>query len=166
MTYRDDPSQAPDEHHAMMGAPPSHGDALMVQSNGAPTKPLMIPSAPAPASQDVLRGGMDANTFLHALRRRWILALSLGLIVAAITAVSLSMAFPESSSATALFEVSNADIVLLEGNRQTTQEFEILKKTQLALLRSNFVLQAAMRNPKIAGLSALSGQPDPVEWLQ
>jgi capsular exopolysaccharide synthesis family protein len=167
MTYRDDPTHNPDEHHALMGGAHSQSDALVVQSNGAPTKTLMIPAAPGPAPQDVLRGGMDANTFLHALRRRWILAFSLGLIAATIAGISLAIAFPESSSATALFEViSDVDPILREGNRRSAQEFEILKKTQLALLRSNFVLQAALRNPKIAGLSAISSQPDPIEWLK
>ena len=167
MTYRDDPSQTPDEHHALMGGAPSYGDALMVQSNGAANKATHDSCAAALATQDVLRGGMDASTFLHAMRRRWMLALCLGLIAAAAAGISLSFAFPESSSATALFEVSNEPrTVLLEGSRQSTQEFEILKKTQLALLRTKFVLQSAIRNPSIAGLSAISSQPDPVEWLQ
>jgi hypothetical protein len=48
---------------------------------------------------------MDANTFMHALRRRWILALGMGLVIGAITALTLWFVFPESSSATALFEV-------------------------------------------------------------
>src|SRR5688572_12275328 len=98
MTYRDDPTHTPDEHHALMGGGHSQSDALVVQSNGAPTRPLMVPGAPAPAAQDVLRGGMDANTFLHALRRRWMLALCLGLIAATVAGVSLTYAFPESSS--------------------------------------------------------------------
>jgi len=45
--------------------------------------------------------------------------------------------------------------------------FETLKKMQLALLSSNFVLTAALRDPSIASLSALSGlKKEPVEWLQ
>jgi capsular exopolysaccharide synthesis family protein len=166
MTYRDDPSQVPDEQHALMGEARSQSDALVVQSNGAPTKPLMIPGAPAPATQDVLRGGMDANTFIHALRRRWMLALFLGSIMAIAAGTILWFVFPESSSATALFEVSTDQNTIFDISRRGTQEFEILKKTQLALLRSNFVLTAALRDPRIAGLSALTKQSDPVEWLQ
>src|SRR5262249_35631756 len=45
-------------------------------------------------------------------------------------------------------------------------DFEILKKTQLAKLKSYYVLTAAVRDPGIASLSAFAGEPDPVEWLQ
>jgi hypothetical protein len=109
---------------------------------------------------------MDANTFIHALRRRWLPALCLGAIAALASGTILWFVFPESSSATALFEVSTDQNTIFDISRRGTQEFEILKKTQLALLRSNFVLQAAIRDPRIAGLSALTGQSDPVEWLQ
>ena len=79
--HRDDTSHTPEPHHALVGEPHHPGDALMVQSNGAPTTPLAITGAPVPSTQSVLRGGMDANTFLHALRRRWILAVGMGLVV-------------------------------------------------------------------------------------
>ncbi len=166
MTYHEDSSHTPDEHRALVGDAHSPGDALVVQSNGAPSHPLAIPSGPMPVGQDVLRGGMDANTFLHALRRRWILALSLATVAASIAAAALWVLFPESSSATALFEVSNKQDTIFDISRQNEQNFEILKKTQLALLKSNFVLTAAIRPPSIASLSALAGHADPVEWLQ
>src|SRR5690349_11951979 len=104
--HRDDTAHTPEPHHALVGESNRPGDALMVQSNGAATQPLAITGAPIPSSApNVLRGGMDANTFLHALRRRWMLALGLGLVVGASLAVALWILFPESSSATALFEV-------------------------------------------------------------
>jgi capsular exopolysaccharide synthesis family protein len=152
----------------MISGPQSPGDALMVHTNGAPAA-LAIPSAaPQFGPQQVLRGGMDANTFLHALRRRWLLATLLGLVVAAAAAIGLWFAFPESSSATALFRIANEQETLVFDNlnRQSPQQFEILKKTQLALLKSYFVLQAAVRDPDIAILSVLADVPDHVEWLQ
>jgi hypothetical protein len=44
--------------------------------------------------------------------------------------------------------------------------YEILKKTQVTLLRSYYVLSAAVRNPKIAALSVFDSVEDPVVWLQ
>jgi polysaccharide biosynthesis transport protein len=167
MTYRDDPPHSTDEHHALVSGTHQPGDALMVQSNGAPATSIVIPSTPAPPpGQDVLRGGMDANTFLHAIRRRWLLALCMGTVVGVGSAAALWFIFPESSSATALFEVSNEHTAIFDISRRTTQEFDILKKTQLAKLKSNYVLTAAIRNPGVASLSALAGETDPVEWLQ
>ncbi len=166
MMYRDDSSQSPEPHQAMVAETHHPGDALMVQGNGAPTTPLAI-AGPAPASQDVLRGGMDAGTFLHAMRRRWLLAVCMGLVVSGTAAIALWFLFPESSSATALFEVRNEQqSIIHDASRHTTQDFEILKKTQLALLKSKFVLTSALVNPGIASLSILAGERDKEGWLQ
>src|SRR4051794_30359217 len=165
--HRDDTSHTPEPHHALVGEPQHPGDALMVQSNGAPSQPLAITGSPVPSGPNVLRGGMDANTFMHALRRRWILALGMGLVIGAITAITLWFVFPESSSATALFEVRiKQDSIVHDAIQQSTQDYEILKKTQLAKLKSKFLLQSALRDPSVAALSILAGERDKEEWLQ
>ena len=168
MTFRDESSHASGDQHALVGGDHHPGDALMVQQTHAASVPhLAIPMGPPPATRHVLRGGMDANTLMHALRRRWVLALCLGSVVAASSAIALWFLFPESSSATALFQVSNEQESLLFNQvPQTQASFDILKKTQLALLKSNYVLTAAIRPAGIASLSALAGETDPVEWLQ
>jgi succinoglycan biosynthesis transport protein ExoP len=165
--HRDDTPHTPEPHHALVSEPNHPGDALMVQSNGAPTTPLAITGASLPSTHGVLRGGMDANTFLHALRRRWILAVGMGLVIGAAAAVGLWFGFPESSSATALFEVrQEEDSIVHDAIHHSTQDFEILKKTQLALLKSKFLLTAAIRDPGVASLSILAGERDKEEWLQ
>jgi polysaccharide biosynthesis transport protein len=166
MTYRDDDqSTNPNPPHALIGGPQSH-DALAVQSNGAPPA-VMFPANPVLPIQDVLRGGMDVNWFVHCLRRRIVLAVCMGLVVAFGAAIALWFIFPESSSAVALFQVNSKEPSLAfdvnHGN--DIRDFDILQKTQLALLRSHFVLQAALRGPGIASLSALAGERDPVQWL-
>ncbi len=169
MTYRDDSSHAPDDHHdhhALVTGQQHPGDALAVQSNGAPTTALAIPGSPMSAVHHVLRGSMDANTLLHALRRRWLLALSMGLVIGSGAAIALWLIFPESSSATALFQVDDKQNTIFDISHRNDQNYDTLKKTQLALLKSNFVLSAAIRNPSIASLSALAGKGEPVEWLQ
>src|ERR1700754_2014273 len=127
--HRDDPSQTPSPNHALVGEPHHAGAALMVQSHEAPNHPLAITGSPLPAAQNVLRGGMDANTFLHALRRRWPLALGMGIVVGAGMAAALWILFPESSSATALFEVRiKQESIIRDSIQQSTQDYEILKK--------------------------------------
>jgi len=167
--HRDDPSHTPEPHHALVGEPQHPGDALMVQSNGAPQQqqPLAITGSPLPSTQSVLRGSMDANTFLHALRRRWLLALGMGLVVGAILGIALWILFPESSSATAYFEVRmKQESIVHDAIQQSTQDFEILKKTQLAKLKTKFLLTSALRDPGISSLSILAGVRDKEEWLQ
>ena len=71
--------------------------------------------------------------------------------------------------ATALFQVDSAEPLTLGENAPRIldeREFEVLKNTQLALLKSNFVLTSAIRPPAIASLPVLQGKPDPVAWLQ
>jgi len=76
---------------------------------------------------------------------------------------------PQTATATALFEVRR-DVPSLAGNRSgqsgSDQDYEILKKTQLALLKSKFLLTSALRNPSIAASPVFAGVADPEEWLQ
>jgi polysaccharide biosynthesis transport protein len=165
MMHRDDSSHDSDpQQHAMIGGPHVPGDALVVQSNGAPTS-LAIPTVQPAPTQDVLRGGMDANTFMHALRRRWLLASCVGLTLAILSGTLLWFQFPPSSSATALFKVnSQQESIVFDINKQSAGTFEILKKTQLASLKSYFVNLAASRKPGATSNPILAGE-DPVEWL-
>lgn len=167
MMYRDDDQTGrPDSTHAMIGTAHPASDALVVQTNGAPAG---LPVSPLPnfAAHDVLRGSMDANTFLNALRRRWLLAICMGLVLGGITAIVLWFVFPESSSATALFEVSNEpETIAFDFERYNPQGYDIMKKTQLAKLLAHYVLLKALREPGISSLSVFAGEPDPVEWLQ
>jgi capsular exopolysaccharide synthesis family protein len=167
MTYRDDEaSQVPESNQAMVGTSYPTNGALVAASNGAPAHVPMV-AAPNFAAHAVMRGGMDANTFLHALRRRWLLALCMGTVAATLAAIALWILFPESSSAVSLFQVySEPRSLLSEATYNDSRKFDILCKTQLALLKSYFVLQAAVRDPSIASLSMFAGEPDPVQWLQ
>src|SRR3990172_9549923 len=165
MTYRDDhESPAPNSPHAMIGGAATQS-SLVPQTNGMP--PAMIyPTYSAPPATDVLRGSMDANSFVNCVRRRWLLALCMGLVIAVTTSGVLWILFPESSSATALFNVSSKQQTLL-GDQSNSQikEFEILQRTQLAYLKSYFVIQAALRAPGMETLGVLAGEPDKVQWL-
>jgi capsular exopolysaccharide synthesis family protein len=167
MMYRDEEhSGRPDTPHAMVGTTHPPGDALVVQSNGQATA-LAMPAVPSMAAHNVLRGGMDANTFLNSLRRRWMLATGIGLVLAAGTAIALWVLFPESSSATAMFEVSNErETLAFDYDPYNPNSFDILKKTQLAKLASYYVLNKALRKPGVSTLSIFADEPDPVEWLQ
>ena len=107
MTYRDDEySAAPNPPHAMIGAGHPR-DALVVQSNNGALATPIYTSPNAMPTSDVLRGGMDVDSFVNCLRRRWLLAICMGVVMSASTAGLLWFLFPESSSAIALFSVSS-----------------------------------------------------------
>ena len=74
---------------------------------------------------------------------------------------------PESSSATALFEIRiKQESIVNDAVQQSTQDYEILKKTQLAILKvsSSSLLPSAILAS--AALSILAGELDKEEWLQ
>ncbi len=166
MTYRDDQeSTSPNSPHAMVEGQYSQS-ALVPQTNGH------VPAVIYPAHQavqpatDVLRGGMDANSFANCLRRRWLLALCMGSVMALATAGVLWFVFPETSQAIALFNVSSQQQTMLGDTRVTgNKDFEILQRTQLAYLKSYFVIQAALRAPGMEALGILAREPDKVQWL-
>lgn len=67
---------------------------------------------------------------------------------------------------TALFRVSREQARLLErSSSQSNAAWEAFCKTQIALLKSYFVLQAAVRDPEIAALPMLASSDDPVGLL-
>jgi hypothetical protein len=116
---------------------------------------------------------MDGNdTDARPVSSRWRFRFSLLALLVFTTLVAVLLASflqPERIVATALFHIDSSPSKTISGQSgpvASDQEFEILKKTQLALLKSNFVLTAAVRNPKVAALPFLQGHEDPVEWLQ
>ncbi len=165
MNYRDDDqSSAPSEEHALVGTnQPS--DALVTQSE-AQLPAIDMAALNGYAPPDVLRRGMDANTLFHALRRRWILAAGLGLVAGAVIAVAFWFLFPESSSTSIMFKVGSDDSSnVLNPRPQSPAAYEILKKSQLAAIKSQWVMQAALRDPAVRSVSALAAERDPVQWL-
>ncbi len=77
-------------------------------------------------------------------------------------------AWPKTVTATALFEVRREAPSVTGNSPDATsgQDYEILKKTQLALLKSKFLLTSALQDPGVAGLPVFNGVADKEEWLQ
>jgi hypothetical protein len=76
---------------------------------------------------------------------------------------------PKGVTATSLFEVRRDEPFFFgkdSGRPLSKEEFEILKKTQLALLKSKYVLSSSLVNPGIASLSVLASADDKEAWLQ
>lgn len=115
---------------------------------------------------------MNGNEdFARPASSRWRFRFSLLALLIFTTLVAVLLAWlvqPNRVVATALFEVDSAPLNILTTTNDRSandREFETLKNTQLALLKSNFVLSAAVRNPSVAALPILARE-DPVAWLQ
>lgn len=125
-----------------------------------PSAPGMpFPVAPADASGD---GGLDAKRLIHALRRRWLPALALGLLTGIAVAVPVWLFLPRGYEAVVWLRIRASGTLLSEGR---SAEYDAYRKTQLQLLRSPVVLNAALRKPGISSLRMITEQDDPQAWL-
>ena len=120
--------------------------------------------------------GLDAGAsispadFLRGVRRRLPIALTLGLILGGIASVIAWSVLPSSKYTTgSLLSVSAAPQKIVfqtvDNNLGFGNEFATYQQTQETLIRSRFVLGAALRQPGISVLPSVLNQPDPIAWL-
>jgi capsular exopolysaccharide synthesis family protein len=136
---------------------------LPVVPTAAPPGGSLGMPLPPPAWMDVDRkkDGFNVAAFIHSLRRRWIVGLGLGFLLASLVAGLFSILVPTNSEAMVLIRVRPTEdegIGKVKG-RMTTQEFELFKKTQADLLKSTFVINAALRQPGISQLRIVRQKP-------
>ena len=168
MMYRDDEQSGSHEpQQAMIGGEHSPGDALVVQRNGAPPRHLRSRHSPAWLLRTCCAAAWTRIPFCTPFAAAGCWPRSWGPWSEQSQPSSCGCCFRNRPRATALFEVKNEEQSLVfDYSGYNPQEFEILKKTQLAKLTSYYVLQSAVRNPGVASLSVFAGVPDPVQWLQ
>jgi polysaccharide biosynthesis transport protein len=129
---------------------------------------LPVPATPAKAAPPpVLQAGPNALALLQALRRRWGPATALGLILAG--AVGAGVWFflpPPKQSAAAMLYMPVDPETMVYKHPEASGKFDSFQQTQVALLKTRLVLNAALRDPKVANLPVVKEQPDPVVWLE
>ena len=97
----------------------------------------------------------------------WVLALGVP-IVLAVTAAAVVIAWaliPTEYTATVWLRIAGPQPDLV-GNAGNGNNALADRRTQAALIRSNFVLNAALRKPGIAQLPSIRDRRDPVAWLR
>ena len=138
------------------------------------TSPLLAGSTTNPGwSGDAaeVSSAVNVSTYLHAFRRHWLVATTLGLI-------SLAMMMPLAwylrgphYEAYAVLQIQptdprNAFDLGGPGANLVPNLFDIYKDTQSQFVTSRFVLISALRKPEIAALpSVKKHEPDTAGWL-
>lgn len=151
----------------MLSKPPAemHGN-----SNGrAAAPPAQLVLSRLQADHDDKERGLPISSLFNALRRRWVTALPLGAFVGTLGALIAWAAFQPEFSASAFLRVNADDRRLLfetadMGGRGA--DFRLYKNTQTQLMKTPFVLSAALRNPEVTALPEIAEQADPMGWLQ
>jgi len=117
------------------------------------------------AGADPLAGGLDYRRVWHAFRRRWLTATGVALLLAIPAAVLTWMLLPRGYEAVAWLRVRDKSGMFDAGSRDSA-EYEAYRKTQVQLIKSPYVLTAALRRPGISSLSTLADEKDPVRWME
>jgi hypothetical protein len=67
--------------------------------------------------------------------------------------------------ATVTFQISSQPFALFGTAQFDAREFEVLRNSQIDLIKNPWLLQGALRDPAVASLSILADKPDKVDWL-
>ena len=107
------------------------------------------------------------SLYLHAFRRHWPLAITLGLFCGGAAAIAAWLLTSDRHTAVAVLRISPIEkqLVFKTADRVTGMDFEIYKGTQQQLLTSDVVLIAALRKPEAASQAVFQKEDDPVRWL-
>lgn len=132
-----------------------------------PEPGMLIPQTYTPPAYgpggDVAGGGLDLVRVMHAIRRRWMPATAIGLALATAAAIAAWLLLPRGYEATAWLRVRSNPGSFVTG--YAPGEYDQYRKTQLQLIKSPFVLNAALRRPGISNLELLRDEKDQVAWL-
>jgi capsular exopolysaccharide synthesis family protein len=104
---------------------------------------------------------------LKALKRRWRLAAFLAPLAGALVAVLIYLLSPAGNyTARAVLELNPRSPSL--GFRPSADEVSLdnFRQTQIALIKNQKVINAALRDPKLSQLETLRQKGDPLSWLE
>ncbi len=114
-------------------------------------------------------GAADLSRYLHALRRRWLVAIVVALPISATAAYAFWSFMPRLYTTTAILRLATNESTLIFETadvRGSANSFDVYKRTQRQLLVSRFVITHALRDESLAKLPAMQNERDPVEWLE
>lgn len=141
----------------------AHGE-MMIPVDRIAQRSVAVPSnlEPAPGTSDA----PDLIGLLRALRRRWRLAFLGGLSCASLAAAAAFYYLPSPKYTTSsLVHVAEKRPREIFETRESDVGYRTYQETQLILVKSRKVLEAAIAPPAIAALPIVRNSVDPIEWL-
>ena len=136
-------------------------EALPVEVD--PPRVLALPPRPADPAPDG-RSGLKPLEYLHY---RWATVVFLGGLLASVFAFGAYSVIPAKYTTYSIIRVAPQDPrIYYNEDPHGRSDFNSYLKTQAGLIRSHFVLTAALRDPEVAALPVLKEQPDAVRFLE
>jgi capsular exopolysaccharide synthesis family protein len=104
---------------------------------------------------------------LAALQRRWLLALVLAFPCAAAAVLVTQAVMPVAKyTVAAMVHIASVpEAVLGQANQDNETKFTYFQKTQMTLVKSQIVLDAVLKDPRVAALPIVGQEASPKEWL-
>ena len=111
---------------------------------------------------------LSLANLLKAFRRRWTLALSVGLALFALCAGAVGYFVPAKYTAYALLEIreSESKPLIPESRTSSNSAERSLENAPAVVIKSRPILLAALKRPDVAGLNIVRDREDPVAWLE
>lgn len=128
--------------------------------------------APAPSHfpLPLLPAARNVPTFMglvNALKRRWVLAGFLGLLVATAAAVGLWIAAPQGKhQVKALLEITPDQMSVIPGAVRHDDNHEAFKQNQQVLIKTRTLLTRVAQRPKVSTVSMIASTDDPAKMIQ
>jgi len=129
---------------------------------------LRFAQAGYPAS---LPPGAGLSAYAHAFRRRWVVAVGAGLAFGLLLAAGVWFGWGDRYYPCALLHVATSEKPLVfhtadaEPGRFTPDAYDIYQRNQGQLVKTPFVLTAALEDPEINRLPLIRNERDKVGWL-
>ncbi len=167
-----------DPHHSGMHEDASHANGT--SGNGAVTGGGMlsrltaqVPSTQTlnwnygpPARPEILSAKPNPVELLHAVRRRWPLAVGLGLLVSGLLCGLMWYLIPVRYEAFATIKVAASEARVFGETAVKSEDFKLFKATQQQLVTSIPVITTVVRDRAINQLPSIRAEYDPIVWLQ
>ncbi len=105
-------------------------------------------------------------------KRQWLVA---GLLILALSGWAAALFVytrapkpaPEDPGATVVFQIGRTQPTIFPGQAAPDpNEFESYRQAQAVMIRRHLILNRVLKDEKVASLSVVSGQADPLNWLQ
>jgi capsular exopolysaccharide synthesis family protein len=120
----------------------------------------------APMWSDQAVSGISLTKIWHSFRRRWLLALFIGLMMGIPAALATWLIFPKQFEVQAMLQFRNREDWLGDRGPVNTEANKQWRESQLVMIRSALMLQRAIGEPRVGSLSMILNESEPIYFLQ
>jgi polysaccharide biosynthesis transport protein len=120
----------------------------------------------APVWQEQSASGLNLTKLMHSFRRRWMLALFIGLLLGVPAALATWLILPKQFEVQAVLQFRSVDDFLGDKGFVNHEEIKQWRETQLLMMRTDMMLTRTLGDPKVANLDMIRKEDEPIYFLK